>query len=535
MRHLAWLLLFIATESALGDSTVYVEKVRTMLDNLIEHGRDRYGEKHSPLFAAILDQETLDCPRRLPEYPLDPIRLDPGRFENRANPGGADVYHDQALFKTLDLMSQLTGDPKYRQSALDALRYAMNRAVDSKGFPALGGHMYWDLHDDELRCQGEQHEFWNWPLAWELWWAADPERMPRYARLMWQWHVCDKSTGETNRHSDGKKGYAFTFSSASIMSQWGFVASRTQPEPYRAWSRKVADFHWSRRDPATNLFDSCGGAGGIFTTMQATVARDWIIAGRQTKDEELVRRGRAILDAYAKYGYDAATGRLYASLQLDGSPLEPHATRDLVTGDKSKPVGYLAVWQPHVGWQEEPLAMAQAYAWAAETVDREAYMPTADRFARFVEEAWQRRYGKAKDWTGLRKLLSPLSIEFYRVRGVLHSRSIQTDDVDTTAMEEYRNGGYAYQAPYGLFADHYGRMIQFSLSMHRLTGDDKWLALATEAADEAVEQLWRGRLFVGHPLKKHYMNTDHVGLLLYALVQLDGALGGHDLKIDTMF
>jgi hypothetical protein len=319
------------------------------------------------------------------------------------------------------------------------------------------------------------------------------------------------------------------------MSQWGFVSSQTQSEPYRGGSKKVADFHWSGRDTTTRLFDSSGHPNGLFTTMQATVARDWIVVGRQTGDEELVRWGRTILDGYAKHGYDATTGRFYASLRLGGTPLDPHAERGLVTGDQRQPVGCLAIWQPHAGWQEEPLAMAQAYAWAAENVDREAYLPTAKHFAQLLEEAWQRRYGRSKDWNGLRKLLAPLPVEFYKANGVLHSRPFRAHDVDAKAMEEYRKGGYVYQAPFGLFADHYGRMIQFSLCLYRLTGNDKWLTLATEVASEAVDQLWRGKLFVGHPLKKHYMNTDHIGLLLHALLQLDGALGGHNLKIDTMF
>ena len=526
----------VAKGKTAPEGSSHVEKVRTMLDNMIEHGRDRYGLEHSPLFAAILDQLTLDCPEDPPQYAVDPVRLDPGRWANRCNPGGGDVYHDQAMLKTLDLMTQLTGQRRYRQAALDALRFAMNRAVDSKGFPALGGHEYWHFYNDALACQGEHHELWNWPLAWDLWWDADPVKMKEYAQLMWQWHVVDKSTGEINRHSDKKKGYAFTFSSASIMSQWAFLAARTQPEPYRTWCAAVSGFHWSGRNPKTSLFDSSGRpASGVCTTMQSTVARDWITAGRQTRNEELVARGRAILDNYAKYGYDEQTGLFYSSLNLDGTPVEPNAKRDLVTGDLARPVGYLAIWQPHAAWQEEPLAMAQAYAWAAENVDRRAYLPTAERFARVVKKAWQQRYAGRKDWFELADLLQPLAVEYYKVRGVLHSRQTPGARVDPKAMADYKEGGYVYQAPFGMFADHYGRMIQLSLSMQRLTGDERWLRLAEEVAEEAVEDLWREKIFVGHVLKKHYMNTDHVGILLYALLQLDAAVGGNDLKIEVLF
>ena len=519
-------------------TSTYLDKVRTTLDNLIDHGRDRYGTEHSPLFAAILHQDSLECPQTPPDYPTDPVRLDPGRYKNRRAPGGGDVYFDQATLKSMDLMTQLTGDPRYRKAALDALRFALNRAVDSKGFPAIGGHMYWDFYRDRLACQGEHHELWNWPLAWDLWWDADPGRMKAYARLMWDWHVVDKTTGEINRHSDRQRGYAFTYTSASIISQWAFVASRTELEPYRTWCAKVAGFHWSRRDPRTNLFDSLGGrraTTACFTTMQATVARDWIVAGRHTKNDKLVQMGRAILDAYARYGYDRMTGLFYASLKLDGTPIKPNAERGLVTGDQSIPVGYLAIWQPHVGWQEEPLAMAQAYAWAAEEVDREAYLPTAVRFGRVLLRAWHGRYAGCKDWIAFADLLKPLAVEYHKVRGVLHSRQIKTAKADPMAMGAYRRGGYAYQAAFGMFADHYGRLIQFALSMHRLTGEERWLLLAKEVADEAVRELWRARIFVGHVLKKHYMNTDHVGILLRALLELDRALGGNALKTGVLF
>ena len=526
-----------AKGNTMDSSPRYLDLVRTMLDNMIERGRDRYGERHTPLFAAILDQDTLACPPEVPRYAVDPVRLDPGRYENRCGEGGGNIYYDQALLKCLDLMTQLTGEGRYRNAALDALRFALNDAVDGKGFPAMGGHMYWHFREDRVEHQGELHELWNWPLAWELWWAADPQKMREYARLMWEWHVFDKKTGETNRHSDGKKGYAFTFTSASIMSQWACVAAQTELEPYRSWCAKVADYHWSGRHAKTNMFDSLGGrhSGAKFTTMQSTVARDWIVAGQRTGNEELVRWGRSILDAYAEHGYDIMTGLFYAALNVNGTPVGPDAERDLVTGDQSVPVGYLAMWQPHVAWQEEPLEMAQVYAWAAEHLDRDAYLPTAERFGRTLVHAWRERYRGCEAWSQFSELLKSTAIEYYKERGVLHSRRREGAEPDPCAMAPYRKGGYVYQAPFGMFADHYGRMVQFCLSMRRLTDDERWLWLAREVAGEGIKELWRGKLFVGHVMKKHYMATDHVGILLHALLQLEGALGRHDVDVRAFF
>jgi hypothetical protein len=265
------------------------------------------------------------------------------------------------------------------------------------------------------------------------------------------------------------------------------------------------------------------------------VARDWINAGRDTQNEELVAMGRSFLDAYAEHGWDSRARLFYAALQTDGTPVDAKAQRDLVTGDQSTPAGYLAIWQPHAGWQEHPLTMAQTYAWAAEHVDRDAYLPTAERFGNVILQAWQERYAGSADWFALADLLKPFALEYYRVRGVLHSRHLQDAGADPSAMKQYRGGGYAFQAPFGLFAEHYGRSIQFSLSMQRLTGERRWIELAVQVADEAVKELWRGKLFVGHVIKQHYMNTDHVGILLHALLQLDAALAGDELAVGLFF
>jgi len=211
-----------AHTAAVGRSD-YFAKVRTTLDNLIRHGRDRYGKTQSPLFAAILTEDTLTCPEDPPTYALDPLRLDPGRYQNRRGPGGGNLAYDQATLRCLNLMTQITGDAAYREAALDALRWLLNHTDNGHGLPVLGGHTYWHFYTEAMSHQGPHHELWNWPMAWELWWSADADKTRRYADRVWKWHVVDKTTGETNRHGDGKRGWAFTYSDATFISLWSFV------------------------------------------------------------------------------------------------------------------------------------------------------------------------------------------------------------------------------------------------------------------------------------------------------------------------
>lgn len=520
----------------------YLPKVRTMLDTLIEHGRDRYGPQHSPLFAAILTQDTLECPKDPHMYPMTPVRLDPGRPFQRA-PAASNQYYDQATFRCMDLMTRLTGEPKYREAVLEALRYQLNEAVDKRGFPAMGGHTRWDLHQDKIAAVGDYHELWYWPMAWDLWWAADAKKTREYADKIWEWHVVDKSTGETNRHADKQHGWSFAYCDGTLMSSWAFLATKESDEKYRHWCEKVAGYYWNRRDPTTGLFPSSGGEYGVsrkrydtsnFTTSSMPLAHAMIVAGRQTKSEKLTQMGRAVLDSYAKYGYDHQTGLFYGQIKLDGTPLKWNVKRDLVTGN-DEPLGYLAVWMPDKGWQELPLFTAQLYAWAAEEVDRKAYLPTAERFGRILRKAWQDRYAGYKDWHALREAIKPFAMESFKKGGITFVRHAPPPGVDRKLLERYKTGDYVYQAPYGLFAEHYGRTIQFSLSMHRLTGDGQWLDLAKEVADETIHELFRGKLFVGHAGKEAYENLDQVGMLLYGLLQLDFTLSGNELPIEPFF
>ena len=519
----------------------YRSYVQTTLDTLIEHGRDRYGDAHSPLFAAILDPETLTCPEDPGPCPILPIRLDAGRPKRRAA-AGANQFYDQATFLCLDWMSRLTGDPKYREAAMAALRFQLNVAVDSKGFPAWGGHCNWNFYTDSIDADGEHHELWYWPMAWYLLWAADQEKTRAYADRIWKWHIVDKTTGETNRHSDGQPGWSFTYCDGVLMSAWAFAATKIEDPKYPEWCNTMAGYHWGRRNPATGLSPGSGGQRGIsverfdtrhFTTTNMPWAKGLIDAGLATQQSELVKKGRAILDSYARYGYDPKTGLFYGQIRLDGTPEKPGVERGLVIGD-DEPVGYLAMWDPHIGWQELGLVTAQLYAWAAEELDRDAYLPTAERFGRILQRAWKERYAGFDDWFSFRDAVDPFHVEVYK-GGVLKTRHVPPDNADPALLRRYRQGGYVYQAPFGLFADDYGRFIQFALTMERLSQDERWRTLAVEAADEAVAYLWRDVLFVGHPHKRLYENSDLVGILLHAVLQLDAVLAGETKRPATYF
>ena len=73
----------------------------------------------------------------------------------------------------------------------------------------------------------------------------------------------------------------------------------------------------------------------------------------------------------------------------------------------------------------------------------------------------------------------------------------------------------------GVYAENYGRAISFYVHLYRAANDEKYLRLAEGLAREAIDKLYENGLFKGHPAKPYYEACDGVGLLLWALLELD--------------
>ncbi|MGI9430143.1 MAG: hypothetical protein ACR2NM_15895, partial [Bythopirellula sp.] len=198
--------------------------VRNCLDTLIEHGRDDYGEIHSPLFMAVLDADTL-------RSPSEPLLLDSlVRLEDRLHrrgERGTNPWYDQALFKCFYHMSQLTGDTKYQEAADETISYFFEncyKEIDPQhvylnGMPAWGTHVYWDCYRDRPAGDGDgngPHEILVFRAEWDAMFKQSPEAVRRTIDGIWRYHVVDKGTGLHNRHDDSRPGCDFSFSGSSF-------------------------------------------------------------------------------------------------------------------------------------------------------------------------------------------------------------------------------------------------------------------------------------------------------------------------------
>ena len=103
----------------------FIQSVRFFAEVALKDGRDIYGPKQTPLFVDGINFETRK----------------PVQWKSRDGHAWvlSDLGNQQVFFRTLVGLSALTGDPKYKQAAVDATRYAFDNLIEN-GLLAWGGH-----------------------------------------------------------------------------------------------------------------------------------------------------------------------------------------------------------------------------------------------------------------------------------------------------------------------------------------------------------------------------------------------------------
>ncbi len=119
--------------------TRYLTAVKKFADVALEKGRDTYGEKHTPLFVDALHIETHE----------------PFQWKRNGESWTlSNLASQQNLFRTLVGLSRLTGDERYRQAAVHAVRYGFENLRGENGLLEWGGHLAYDADGDRLNVGG---------------------------------------------------------------------------------------------------------------------------------------------------------------------------------------------------------------------------------------------------------------------------------------------------------------------------------------------------------------------------------------------
>lgn len=171
-----------------SQESLYLKAVREFADNVLEHGRDTYGPKHTPLFVDGLNIHTHE--------PVKWIAPNGDRWIL------SNLASQQNLFRTFDGLTRITGDPKYKQAAMDAIKYAFENLRSPNGLLYWGGHIAYDVGGEKVCARGpsNNHELkYHFPY-YELMWHVDPNATRQFIESFWSAHILDWSNLDMNRH-----------------------------------------------------------------------------------------------------------------------------------------------------------------------------------------------------------------------------------------------------------------------------------------------------------------------------------------------
>ena len=265
-----------AQEVVSAKATPYLAAVRQFADQVLAHSRDTYGTP-TPLFVDGLNVDT-----------GEPVKW---KWADGKEWVLSNLANQQGLFRTLDGLSRLTGDPRYKTAALEALRYAFDHlrygTQHHGGLLAWGGHLAYNATDDVLAGNpdgtGRIHELKCFFPHYALMWEANPKATQELIENIWNGHVLDWATLDFNRHGSPNprgrlwqneyrggavffwgKGLTFHNAGSDFYYAAGLLTKLTgTPEPL-VWAKRLSQRYVETRDPKTGLegyqFSQCASA-----------------------------------------------------------------------------------------------------------------------------------------------------------------------------------------------------------------------------------------------------------------------------------
>jgi len=467
------------TQGEVGDQ--YLDAVRQFADTMIEHGRDHYGVKDTPLFLSILDVETLSYPEG---------ELVDGQTSRQAqrSPEGSNLLWDNALLRTLDELTVCTGDPKYRNAVDDYLTYYLAHCPHpTSGFFPWGFHCWYGVFTDDVIVDGykgaaDYHEFKNLLVDWERMWNINPEAVIKEGDAIYQWHIHGKTTFLFNRHAEyagGKVGgtvFPLSNSAANYVRTWCFLYSRTGEPKYLEWANGLVNSYWIRREPDTNLIPTCYHVPGNperelceKTVFANTFCLNLIDGARFLSEEDrafIMQVAEAQLKGYIRY---------FIPLALDVGTTDP----------------------------KFPYIMNIDGTWRAPRQYARKYGASLHK--------WRSDPGRGISLPGF-------------IHSFITAYDVTKDSEYLAAAETmascYVGENLVFAAPSRISADSLGRAIWVLNALCERTGHARYKASAEKVADFALEYLYTNgifRAYAGHPYYEAYFG---VPLLAEALVGL---------------
>jgi pectate lyase len=236
---------------------------------VLKYGRDTYGPKHTPLFVDGLNIHT-----------HEPVKwISPkGDYSTATDTEEwilSNFASQQTLLRTLDGLSNVTDDAKYRQAATDAIRYMFKHVRTPSGLFYWGHVTAYDALGDTPRGNTSRESIKIDYPYYELMWKVNPDATKKLIEALWCAHVMDWSNLDFNRigittanleepwNHEYKGGPTFFkskyggggfFVTATSLIQAGTTSYRlSRQELPLVWSKRLAHRYAQTRHPKTGI------------------------------------------------------------------------------------------------------------------------------------------------------------------------------------------------------------------------------------------------------------------------------------------
>jgi pectate lyase len=253
----------LPVSKACGDR--FLTAVQSFADCVLQHGRDTYGEYATPLFADGLHAGTLEPPEW---WSWGKSRI----VSNFAS--------QQTLLRTLDGLSTLTGDRRYRAAAEDVTKYVLTQTRHRCGLLYWGGHAAWDLRGDEMCSENiiPLHELKGNQPYFELMWRVDNVAATDLVEAIWAAHIVDWPSLDYDRHGtyelsapnwdssfaedlevpfpSSHSGYSFCNTMPALLRSGVLLATLAGNDKALAWVVRLVERWEQARHPLTGLAGS---------------------------------------------------------------------------------------------------------------------------------------------------------------------------------------------------------------------------------------------------------------------------------------
>jgi len=261
---------FSASNSKANENSKYLDAVREFADNVLKYGRDTYGPKHTPLFVDGLNVHT-----------HEPVKwISPkGDYSTATDTEEwilSNFASQQTLLRTLDRLTGITGDLKYRQAAMDAIKYAFENLRSANGLLYWGHEAAYDAQADKLYAvKYDLHVLKLHYPYYELMWQVAPDATKTLIEAFWSAHILDWSNLDMNRigslvkplaepwkhkyeggpifFESKKDGHAFFTTGTSLVQAGTVLALLSGQEEPLVWSQRLIQRYVDTRHPKTGI------------------------------------------------------------------------------------------------------------------------------------------------------------------------------------------------------------------------------------------------------------------------------------------